>query len=254
MIKKKKKLKGVVFIQARMNSKRLPGKVLFKIYGKTILEHIIERLLQSKKIKDIYILTSKSKNDDPIVNLSIKKGFRYFRGSHNDVLSRFYEAAKLLDIDFVIRCNADNPFIDYSILDQMVEEFTIRNYDYLSTILKPTFPSGIHIEIFKKKILNLAHENCKSLKRREHVTPYIYHNKRLNVKNFKNKKNLSFHRWTMDYKEDYIFIKEIYKHLYKKNRYFNLNDIIYLIEQNPHLTKINYHIEKKQSFTGSSYK
>ena len=137
MLKKKDKFNGAIFIQARMNSKRLPGKVLFKLYGKTILEHIVERLKQSKKIRNIYILTSKSKNDDPIVTLSQKRGFNYFRGSQTDVLSRFYEAAKLLDIDFVIRCNADNPFIDYSILDQMVEEFTIRNYDYLSTILKP---------------------------------------------------------------------------------------------------------------------
>ena len=254
MLKKKDKFKGAIFIQARMNSKRLPGKVLFKLYGKTILEHIVERLKQSKKIRNIYILTSKSKNDDPIVTLSQKRGFNYFRGSQTDVLSRFYEAVKPLDFDFIIRCNADNPLIDYSILDQMVGEFQNQNYDYLSTILKPTFPSGIHIEIFKKSILNLANTNCKSLIRREHVTPYIYHNKRLKIKNFKNKKNLSHHRWTMDFKEDYIFIKQIYKHLYKKNRYFNMNDILYLIEQNPYLKKINYHIEKQQSFTGSNYK
>ena len=99
-------MKGALFIQARMNSKRLPGKVLYKIKNKTILEHIISRLKKSKKINDFFVLTSNNKSDDPIVKLLIKKKIRFFRGSENDVLKRFYYAAKSLDIDFIIRCNA----------------------------------------------------------------------------------------------------------------------------------------------------
>ena len=228
-----------------MNSKRLPGKVLYKIAGKTVLEHILFRLKKSKKINNIYILTSTSKKDDSIFDLAKSKKFKVFRGSEKDVLKRFYDAAKLINADYIVRCNADCPLIDYRILDKMINKFTKnKKYDYLSNILIPTFPTGMHIEIFKKEVLNLANFKCKSKYRREHVTPYIYRNKRLKIINIKNKQDLSFHRWTLDYYEDFIFIRKIYSMLYKKNKYFDMYDIINVIKKNPHLKLINYHIKK----------
>ena len=233
---------------SRLNSKRLPNKVLLKIKGKTILEHIVNRLKLSKKIDDIFVLTSKSKKDDKIFDLCNKIKINCYRGPENDVLRRFYEAAVNLNVEYIIRCNADCPFIDYKILDKMINNFEkYKKIDYLSNILEQTFPIGMHIEIFTKKTLNKAHRNCKSMKRREHVTPYIYNNKKIISKNFSSIINLSHHRWTIDYFEDYLFTKKIYNKLYSSNKYFDMNDILKLLQKNQDLMNINYHIIKNNN-------
>ena len=238
-------MKNVLFLQARLNSKRLPSKVLLKIKGKTILEHIVNRLKQSKKIDDIFILTSKSKKDNMIFDLCNKIKINCYRGPENDVLKRFYEVAVNLNVEYIVRCNADCPFIDYKILDEMIVKFEkYRKINYLSNILQQTFPIGMHIEIFTKNTLVLAQKFCKSKNRREHVTPYIYNNKKFKIKNFSSLKNLSYHRWTIDYKEDYLFAKKIYNTLYNDKKYFDMYDILKLLSKKPELMKINYHIEK----------
>jgi len=241
-------MKYAIFIQARLNSSRLPKKVKLKIYGKTILEHIVSRLKKSNKINEIFILTSRKKIDNEIEQISKKCGIRIFRGSENDVLSRFYFASIKYKVDHIIRCNADCPLLDHRVLDKMINYYNKNlSIDYLSNILEQSYPVGMHIEIFNKKVLHDAHLHCKSMRRREHVTPYIYNNKKYKIKNYKSKKNLSNHRWTLDYYEDYLFTKKIYSHLYKKNQYFSMNDVIRLLDNNPHLKNINYQIVKKNN-------
>ena len=238
-------MKNALFIQARSNSTRLPKKILKKILGKTILEHFILRIKKSKKIDKILLLTTYNKIDDKIIEIANKCKIETFRGSENNVLERFYKASINLNIDYIIRCNADCPLIDYKIIDRMVTYYNKnRSIDYLSNILEKSFPIGMHVEIFKKNVLYDAQKNCKSTRRREHVTPYIYNSKKFNIKNYKNKVDNSSHRWTLDYYEDLIFIKKIYKLIYNKNKYYGMNDIIKLVNKNPELKKINYHIEK----------
>jgi spore coat polysaccharide biosynthesis protein SpsF len=239
-------MKNIIFIQARLNSTRFPNKVLMKIQNKTMLEHVVHRLKLSKKADKLYILTSDNKNDDKIYNLSKKINVNIFRGAENDVLKRFYDAALTTDADNIIRVNGDNPLIDHRILDKMIIEFEKnKKIDYLSNILSQTFPVGMHIEIFTKHSLFEAHRKCKSFKRREHVTPYIYNNrKKFNCKNFSSKTNLSKHRWTVDYREDFEFVKSIYDNLYVKDKNFSTEKILNLLLKKPNLTKINYHIEK----------
>ena len=236
---------GLIF-QARANSQRLKNKIFKKIKDKTILELFINKILKTKRIDCVIEATTKNKKDDRTVKIAKKNKLNIFRGSEKNVLSRFYYAAKKFELDLIVRCNADCPFIDAKIIDKMIYNYK-KKYDYYSNILIPTFPSGMHIEIIKFSALEKAHFLAKNKSDTEHVTPFIYNNPSLfNIKNFKNKRNLSFHRWTLDYKEDLLFVKKVYEEI-NNNENFDMNDILRLLKKNPDIMKINYHIEKKQN-------
>lgn len=236
---------GLIF-QARANSKRLKNKIFKKINNKTILDLFIRRIKRANKVNCIIAATTKNPKDDKTVNISKKNGINIFRGSERNVLSRFYNAAKKYKLDLVVRCNADCPFIDYNLIDKMIQNYK-NSYDYYSNILIPTFPSGMHIEIIKFNALEKAYSLANKSIDKEHVTPFIYnHRKLFKVANYKNSKNLSFHRWTLDFKEDFLFIKRIYKEMnYKED--FNSQSILKILKKKPNIMNINYHIEKKQN-------
>lgn len=236
---------GLIF-QARANSKRLKKKIFKKINNKTILELFIKRIKKVKKIDHIIAATTRNIEDDKTALISKINKVNIFRGSEKNVLSRFYNAAKKFKLDLIIRCNADCPFIDPKLINKMLKNYN-NSYDYYSNILIPTFPSGMHIEIIKFNTLKKAYELAYKNIDKEHVTSFIYNNPKLfKIANFKNSKNLSFHRWTLDFNEDYLFIKRIYKEMnYRED--FNTIDIIKLLKKKPNIMKINYHIEKKQN-------
>lgn len=235
-----------IILQARSNSTRFPNKVLKKINGKSILQLVIDRL---KNISNttLIVATTKNKNDDQICKICSKSRVMFYRGKTNDVLNRYYEAALKYEINTIIRCNSDCPFIDKQILKKMIKEYKKKKYDYFSNILEPSFPSGLHVEILNFKTLKIANKNAVSKLEREHVTPYIYKNKKkFKIGSFKQKKNYSFHRWTIDYKEDLKFIKKIYREFNYKNS-FLMDDILKLLKKKPEITKLNYFLKKKQN-------
>ena len=235
-----------IILQARCNSKRLPNKVIRNIKNKPILEYIIERL-QNISETQLIVATTKSKNDDAICKICIKNDVPFYRGKKNDVLSRYYEISSKYKFKTIIRTNADCPFLDKDIIKKMIKIFKKKKYDYFSNILEPSFPSGIHVEIFNQKTLNKAYKEAISISDREHVTPYIYNNKKkFFVGSFKNNKNLSFHRWTIDYLEDLKFVKKVYKEFNYRNN-FNMNDVLKLLKKKPEIMRINYYIKKKQN-------
>lgn len=236
-------------MQARYGSSRLPGKILKEICGKTILEHDVERLKLVPNIDEIVIATTTEKQDDKIVNEAKKLNVKYFRGSENDVLSRYYLAAKENKADIVIRITSDCPCIDYYILEDMINIFMkeIANVDYMSNILERTYPRGYDIEIFKFSALKKAFLMADKEYEREHVTPYLY-NLDNNFKrlSYKNDKDYSRYRVTVDTKEDFEVIKLIYEGLFNKKGYFLLNDVIDFLEKRPYIVKINENIEQKK--------
>ena len=235
-----------IILQARCGSKRLPNKVIRNINNKPILELIIERLKNVSSTK-LIVATTKSKVDDKICKICEKNNVPFYRGKKNDVLSRFYEITSKYKLKTVIRSNADCPFLDKDIIEKMIKIYKKKNYDYFSNILEPSFPSGLHIEIFNYKTVNKAHKEATSSSDREHVTPYIYNNtKKFSIGSFKNNKNLSFHRWTIDYLEDLKFVKKIYKE-FNYNNNFKMTDILKLLKKKPEIMKINYHIKKNQN-------
>ena len=239
-------MKTAIFLQARLNSKRFPKKIFMKIKNKTIIEIIIERLTDKKKEIEFFVLTSHAKSDKTLRDFLIKKKIKFFSGSENDVLSRFYYAAKKNEIDIIIRCNGDCPFLNLRLIKKMYKSFKKKKIDYMSNILVPCFPSGMHVEIFNFKALKYAFEKSKEKLDREHVTPYIYNNpKKFKIFKYKINKDYSHHRWTIDYMQDFIFIKKIINHLGFKN--LSMNKILRLLRLKPELKNINYHIIKKQN-------
>lgn len=244
-------MKVVCLVQARVGSTRLPGKILREICGKTILHHEIDRLKKCKEIDEIVIATTDKEDDDKIVNEAKKLSVKYFRGSENDVLSRFYYAAKENNADIVVRVTSDCPCIDFEILDKMLiyfkEKYKEKQVDYLSNTIKRTYPRGYDIEIFTFSALEKSYINAEKEYEREHVTPYIYDKTNNFLKlSFENKEDYSKYRVTLDTIEDFIVIKNIFENLYYKNPYFKLNDVVQYLNNNLHIVDINKHIEQKK--------
>lgn len=244
-------MKVVCLVQARVGSTRLPGKILKEICGKTILHHEIDRLKKCKEIDEIVIATTDKEDDDKIVNEAKKLSVKYFRGSENDVLSRFYYSAKENNADIIVRVTSDCPCIDFEILDKMLiyfkEKYKEKQVDYLSNTIKRTYPRGYDIEIFTFSALEKSYINAKKEYEREHVTPYIYDKTNNFLKlSFENKEDYSEYRVTLDTIEDFIVIKNIFENLYYKNPYFKLNDVVQYLNNNLHIVDINKHIEQKK--------
>ena len=240
----------VIILQARMGSTRLPGKVLLSLAGKTVLEHVIDRLKRVSVSANLVIATSVNKIDEPIVDLANSLGVRCFRGSEQDVLSRYYYAAKDIGAECIIRCNADCPLIDPQIVDQVISFYlaNINKYDYVSNILKPSFPTGMHCEAFSFGAIHKANIQAIDPLEREHVTPYIYRRPEMfSLYNIEHSKDLSYLRWTLDVKEDYILISKIYDALYINNPQFTMNSVLKLLEIHPDWTSINGHISKRST-------
>lgn len=245
-------MKKVVIIQARMGSTRLPGKVMLEIKGKTVLTHVVERVKYCKNIDDIVVATSLNKNDDLIVKECVSIGVNHFRGSEQDVLSRYYHAARKNNADLVIRITADCPLIDYTIIDNMIEKFLEKdihnNVDYMSNfdVIENTFPRGMDVEIIKANALEKTYQKAKEHYEREHVTPYIYNNPdKFNLLGYSNNVDLSKYRFTLDTREDLQLIKIIYDNLYEGNHVFGINDIIEFVNRNPQAVKINENVVQK---------
>lgn len=244
-----KQMKIGVIIQARMGSTRLPGKVMKKIQGRSVLEHVIERVKQSKLIDEIIIATTTHEHDSVIEAEASRCGVKSFRGSEEDVLSRYYYAAKSNELDVVVRITSDCPLIDPIIIDNVIEFYESHNYAIVTNagndLHNRTYPRGLDVEVFSFTLLENAYHDAKEKHQREHVTPYIYETSK-SVAIYKNEIDYSEYRWTLDTEEDFELICEIYRYLYKGSHDFYLEEIVNLVNARPELKMINAHIEQKK--------
>ena len=236
----------LAIVQARMGSTRLPGKTLIDIEGKPLLEHVINRIRYSKMIEEIIIATTNEPEDKAIVNMAKKLQVKTYAGSSYDVLDRFYQVARLFEGKVIVRITADDPFKDPKVIDDIVNYFLSHpELNYVSNTIEPSYPVGIDVEVFSFEALKTAWENAKKSVEREHVTPYIIYNPGLfNIANYKNSKQLSYLRWTIDTKEDLQMTKEVYNRLYVEDKIFYMDDILQLLQKYPHISDINSSIEQ----------
>lgn len=221
-----------ILVQARTGSKRLKNKILKKINRKTILENLIIRLKKVKKIKKIIVLTTKKKEDNSIINLLKKININYFRGSENDLVLRFYDCVKKHNIKNIIRITSDCVLIDPKLIDKFYKFYKSKKYDYVSNTTPPeksSFPDGSDIEIFSSKALIKVHKMCKNKIDREHLTNYFWKSKKFKTYTFKNDKNLSNYKYSLDYKEDLTSIKKIFTVLNKRSQFGYTKEIINII-------------------------
>lgn len=238
-----------VIVQARMGSTRLPGKVLKDIQGKTVLQHVIERIGHSKFTDEIIVATTTCEDDLVIADEAIRCGAKVFRGSEDDVLSRYYYSAKENDIDIIIRVTSDCPLIDSKLLDDMIEYYIQNKYDVVtnagSDVTNRTYPRGLDVEIFSFNVLESAFYNAKEDYQREHVTPYIYENS-FEVFYYKQNIDYSSFRWTLDTIEDFQLISKVYSFLYHGVHDFYMEDIMRLFRNRPELYNINVNVKQKE--------
>ena len=232
-------MKILTIIQARMGSTRLPNKVLMDLAGKTNLERVVERVQKSQYIEEIVVATTIGKHDLPIVKLCAEKNLRVFCGSENDVLDRYYQCAKLLNPDHVIRITADCPLIDPDIINRVISAHLDSGADYTSNTLNPTYPDGLDVEIMKYSVLKDAWVHADKLSQREHVTQYIIHNESYRKTSVESNFDYGNERWTLDTPNDYEFIKSIYETLYLEKPDFSMQDVIEYLDKNPSLRGIN---------------
>jgi len=239
---------GIVIIsQARMGSSRLPGKVLKEVCGIPLLEFHVKRLQQSTLAKEVIIATTTKANDDVIAEFCDSRNITCFRGSEEDVLSRYCGAAKLSSCEHVARVTSDCPLIDPNIIDLVFKQYFESGADYASNTLELTFPRGMDVEVFPSSLLKRAFDKAKEPYEREHVTPWIRENKTVLKKNFSNDLgNQNHYRLTVDTEEDFEVVKKVIEKLYPEKAFsFNLEEIIKFLEEHPEVSELNSHVVQK---------
>jgi spore coat polysaccharide biosynthesis protein SpsF len=241
-----------VIIQARITSSRLPGKILKRIGGKTVLEIMHNRLSFSKKINKIIYAIPKNKKNKKLLNFIKLKKYYFFEGSEKNVLKRYYFAAKKFNCQNIMRLTSDCPLIDYRICNKLINIFQKKKIDHIYT--GQTFAEGLDVEILSFKTLEKIYKNARSEIEKEHVTFYIKRNlKKFKSKKIENTNNCSKYRFTLDEKEDLVLIKKIVKQFPKilKNIYVSSNRFIEFLKKNQKIYNINSYIIRNEGLLKS---
>lgn len=219
----------LVVIQAKMGSKRLPGKSLMEISHKPMLELIIDRVSKSELSDDMVIATTLDDKDDIIQEMCENKNIKCHRSKIGDVLSQFCSIVDQYKPNFVVRITADCPLIEVEIVDSCIDLCVKENKDYVSNLLPRTYPRGLDVEVVKSGILKKLDYLDKEY--REHVTLYLRKNPDdFNIGNVSNDIDYSYMRWTVDTMEDLIFVRKVYNSFKKE---FNYREVIELLKYHP---------------------
>lgn len=241
-------LKVVVIIQARQGSTRLPGKAMMEVLGKPLLGYLLERVKRSKLVHDIIVATTELQNDDAIAAFCRQENVRCYRGSVEDVLARYLDAAQEASADVIVRVTGDCPVICPEIIDKAVSGY-LSHYpivDYVSNTVKRTYPRGMDVEVFSYACLKTAAAKSVSAADREHVTPYIYrHPEQFNIESIVDSADHSHFRWTVDTPEDFTLISKLISALYPLKKEFSFEDLLHLMQRHPDWSGINSHVSQK---------
>lgn len=213
----------LAIIQARMNSSRLPGKVLQCLAGASLLERLIERIKRSHVIGTLAVTTTSMSVDDQIAELCNKLGVECFRGEEDDVLGRFMMVLDHCKGDLIVRLTADNPFVDGLLVDDLVERFQllVPPVEYANNIDNSQYPYGLSLEIVKRATLVAANITTDPLDR-EHVTRYIRSRPEMfDCTVLRAPSAFRYERLTIDTPEDYRFAKQLFEAYYAKDPEFS---------------------------------
>jgi spore coat polysaccharide biosynthesis protein SpsF len=239
-------------IQARMGSTRLPGKVLKMLAGQPMIAHVIQRTRAACKLDQVVLATTQDASDDPLAEFAASLGVVVFRGSVDDVLDRYYQAAKSSGATTVIRITGDCPVIDPAVIDATVGLFQSGDYDYVSNFIHRTYPDGLDTEVMRFSALETAWQEAALKSEREHVTPYLYkHPEKFQQVGLVQPIDLSAYRWTVDEPRDFEFITAIYDALYTENPSFDMAAIAKLLDNHPELLDVNAGISGNEGYLKS---
>ncbi len=229
----------VGIVQARLGSRRLPGKSLLDLAGKPLLQQVVERMRACRGIEDIVLATTGEPEDRPLLDLALALGADAYAGSVDDVLDRMYHAASLARAEVIVRITGDDPLKDPGVTDMIIDRLLHGGWDYASNTIVPTFPEGVDIEVFTCEALGRAWREARLPSEREHVTPFIWkHPDRFRTLNVTHTVDLSGLRWTVDYPEDLAFVRAVYGELYRGS-VFGMDAVLALLERRPELARLN---------------
>lgn len=238
-------LEVLAILQARMSSRRLPGKVLKPILGRPMLAMQIERLRRCGQIDHLVVATSLDATDTAIAQLCDAEEVPCYRGSLDDVLDRYYQAARLFQPSYVVRLTGDCPLADPYLIDEIIKFCRDGGYDFVSNAIERTFPVGLDAAVLRYSVLEQTWQEATLPAEREHVTQYIrHHPERFKIGTYTNSTNRSHLRWTVDEPADFSFVNAIYERLYPDNPGFRSDDIYQLLEREPDLLEINREVNQ----------
>lgn len=242
----------VGIVQGRMNSSRLPGKILKKIAGVPMLGQVVERARRSKLIDAVAFATTTDPSDDAVERFCRRQGYPVYRGSLLDVLDRFYQAAKMMQADVVVRFTADCPLLDPGLVDETVQAFLDSGVDFAANRLPPpfkrTYPIGLDVEVCSFAALERAWREASAKHDREHVLPYLYEVEgRFKTKVLNYPVDYGHLRWTVDTPEDLILVRRIFRRMAAVPN-FTWLDVVALVEREPQLMQINAGVKHKTMF------
>jgi len=244
---------NVALIQARMGSSRFPGKVLEDLCGKPMLWRVMERVRRSARIDRIVVATTDREIDDPVARFCEEGKVACFRGSEEDVLDRFYQAAKANHADVIVRITADCPLIDPAVIDKILERFERGDCDYVSNIFRYTYPDGLDTEVFSFAALERAWLEARKPSEREHVTPYL-RTEKFRTANVESEVPVApgRYRWTVDHPADLEFVRKVYA-AFSGNGDFGFKQVFDLLKERPDLATIQVETISNEGYYKSLY-
>jgi len=223
-------------LQARMSSRRLPGKVLREINGKPMIFWQLQRIYRAKNVDKVIVATSTDTTDDPLVDFLNSEEVLYVRGSLDNVKERFDNVITQFPTESFIRLTGDCPLVMPSLIDDLVDAFHEAEVDYLSNTLKPTFPDGLDIEVVKTEAFRKLDNASLSKAEIEHVTYGLYsRTDQFTTQNFVNSQDLSNLRWTVDYQEDLEFVRDVFSYFTGREDSFNFIELLDYLGNNREL-------------------
>jgi spore coat polysaccharide biosynthesis protein SpsF len=254
----------IAIIQGRMNSSRLPGKILADISGQPMLQRVFIRTSRSATVTETIFATTTHSSDDPVAEYCDFSGIPFTRGSQFDVLDRYYQTAKQAKAEVIARVTADCPVIDPNLIHDVVNTLLEDQYDFVCNRLPPpyhrTYPIGLDVEACTFKVLEEAWKNAKEPQHREHAMPYLYEGVELTTINRQRQTGISprgfniallhhptdfgAYRWTVDTPEDLEFIRQIYFRFDGRDD-FSWIEVLDLVHNEPQLIEINANVQHK---------
>lgn len=251
-------MRTVGIIQARMNSTRLPGKVLYELAGLPMIAFMITRVRRVSDIDEVVLATGDGAENDGLDAIGTRLGVQVFRGSEDDVLSRYLGAAKASEADVVVRLTGDCPLADPGVISTVINHRSEHSLDYCCNVKPPSWPDGLDVSVFTFETLALAAQEARLRSEREHVVPWMWkessleNGERLHAGNVSAPHDMSAARWTVDDARDYIMLRTLADTM-GNDRLLDAgwSEIMDCIAAQPEIAELNAGIERDEGLTRS---
>jgi glutamate-1-semialdehyde 2,1-aminomutase len=228
-----------------MGSARFPNKVMQPICATPMIGLLLGRLAKARRIDQIVLATSEDPRNEQLARYVRELGYEVYRGSEEDVLDRYYVAAKRYGADVVVRITGDCPLIDPEVVDAVIEKFSSSGVDYASNSAPPTYPDGLDTEVFSAQALEAAWSGANSSYEREHVTPFMSESSQFARGSHVNASDESAERWTVDEPEDFEVVRKVFEHFHPRVD-FGWLEVLALARARPEWFAANRHLVRNE--------